>query len=112
MDEYQKRAFGTAIYPGAGDADSYTGLSYVAMGLAGEGGEVAGKVKKILRDDDGIIGDVARAKIADELGDVLWYVALLATQLGVSLESIASRNLAKLYDRKDRGVIQGSGDER
>lgn len=110
--EYQRGTARTAIYPGAGDACSYAGLSYVGLGLAGEGGEVAGKIKKVARDDDGIISDTARAKIADELGDVLWYAAQLATQLGVDLGSIAEANLAKLADRAERGVLQGSGDQR
>lgn len=110
--EYQKMTATTAIYPGSGDSDSYDGLSYVALGLAGEAGEVAGKVKKVARDDEGIIGDTARAKLADELGDVLWYTSQMATQLGISLESVAAGNFAKLADRAQRGVLQGSGDNR
>lgn len=112
FNDFQKQTATTAIYPGQGDKDSYAGLSYVALGLAGEGGEVAGKIKKIARDDDEVIGDAARAKVADELGDVLWYAAQLATQLGVSLDSIAQGNLSKLADRAQRGVLQGSGDNR
>jgi NTP pyrophosphatase (non-canonical NTP hydrolase) len=110
--EYQTGTAKTAIYPGAGLPESYPGLSYVALGLVGEAGEVAGKIKKIARDDGGVIGDVARAKIADELADVLWYVSQAATQLGLGLEDIARANLAKLADRQARGVLRGSGDTR
>jgi len=109
---YQRRAETTAIYPGAGDPSSARGLAYVTLGLAGEAGEIANKVKKILRDDAGHVGEAVRAKLADELGDVLWYVANLATQLGVNLNAVADANLAKLADRQARGVLQGSGDQR
>lgn len=112
FNDYQMQTATTAIYPGRGDYKSYAGLSYTALGLVGEAGEVAGKVKKIARDDAEVIGLATRAKIADELGDVLWYAAQVASQLGVTLDSVAAGNLAKLADRKDRGVLQGSGDER
>ncbi|AXC33424.1 hypothetical protein SEA_EBONY_65 [Mycobacterium phage Ebony] len=112
MLEYQLRSADTAIYPGAGDADSITGLSYTAMGLAGEAGEVANKVKKILRDQDGIITIENRVQLHKELGDVLWYLSQLATQIGSSLPAVAEDNIQKLSSRKDRGVLQGSGDER
>ncbi|AQT28239.1 nucleotide pyrophosphohydrolase [Mycobacterium phage Bachome] len=110
--EYQLRSADTAIYPGAGDVDSITGLSYTAMGLAGEAGEVANKVKKILRDQDGIITIENRVQLHKELGDVLWYLSQLATQIGSSLPAVAEDNIQKLSSRKDRGVLQGSGDER
>ncbi|QBI98234.1 MazG-like nucleotide pyrophosphohydrolase [Mycobacterium phage Sham4] len=110
--EYQLRSADTAIYPGAGDVDSITGLSYAAMGLAGEAGEVANKVKKILRDQDGIITIENRVQLHKELGDVLWYLSQLATQIGSSLPAVAEDNIQKLSSRKDRGVLQGSGDER
>lgn len=110
--DYQHGTARTAIYPGAGDVNSVEGLSYVTLGLAGEAGELANKVKKILRDEDGLIGDVVRAKLADELGDTLWYLSQFATQLGVRLEALAEANLTKLADRAERGVLQGSGDER
>lgn len=112
FEDFQRASAATAIYPGRGDVNSYLGLSYVAMGLANEAGEVVGKVKKVSRDDDCVIGDAARAKIADELGDVTWYVAQMATQLGLRLEDIARANLAKLSDRASRGVLKGSGDNR
>lgn len=110
--DYQCGTAEFAIYPGAADTESYAGLSYVGLGLAGEAGEVAGKIKKIARDDDGLIHEAVRAKLADELGDVLWYVSQMASQLGLRLEGIARGNLAKLRDRQERGVLQGSGDNR
>lgn len=112
FNDYQKGTATTAIYPGAGDANSVEGLSYVTLGLVGEAGELANKVKKVLRDDNGLIGDAVRAKLADELGDLSWYLAQFATQLGVELDSIAEANLAKLADRAKRGVLGGSGDGR
>lgn len=109
---YQRRAAATAIYPGALDCDNYEGLAYVTLGLTGEAGELANKVKKIARDFGGQVTDVDRAKLADELGDCLWYIAQFATQLGVDLNAVADANLAKLGDRQKRGVLQGSGDRR
>lgn len=108
MDEYQERAMETAIYPGAG---TITGLMYVGLGL-GEAGEVQGKIKKIVRDAGGVVTEEAAKKIAAELGDLLWYVAMTATELGVSLDDVARGNLAKLANRQTCGVIRGDGDER
>lgn len=108
MNEYQAGAMTTAIYPGKG---TIVGLMYAALGL-GESGEVQGKVKKILRDSGGFVADEARVKIQAELGDLLWYVAAMCTELGVSMDDIAHENLLKLADRKVRGVISGSGDSR
>jgi NTP pyrophosphatase (non-canonical NTP hydrolase) len=105
--EYQRAARGTARYPDVGD-----NLVYPTLGLAGEAGEVAEKVKKLLRDDDGVLTDERRAALAAELGDVLWYVAQVATEAGLDLESVAQANLAKLASRAERGVLSGSGDER
>lgn len=107
FDAYQGRALETAIYPNAGQNPIYP-----TLGLCGEAGEVAEKVKKVLRDNGGVFDDAARAVIAKELGDVLWYVARLASELGLSLGDVAVANLAKLADRQARGVIGGSGDER
>jgi NTP pyrophosphatase (non-canonical NTP hydrolase) len=98
LADYQAGARRTARYPGHG----LQGLSYTALGLAGEAGEVANKVKKVIRDDRATLTDEARNAIADELGDVLWYAAMLAHELGVSLEAVAARNLAKLRDRAER----------
>lgn len=110
--DYQHGTATTAIYPGAGDMGSVTGLSYVTLGLTGEAGEIANKVKKILRDSNGEITTAHRTVLAAELGDILWYVSQLATQLGVPLEDIARQNLSKLADRKERGTLGGSGDTR
>lgn len=106
FEEYQKEAVKTAIY-GAGSS-----IIYPALGLVNEAGEVAGKVKKVLRDNAGVFSADKRKQIADEVGDVLWYIAAMANDLGISMEDIALTNLAKLKDRQERNVIQGSGDNR
>lgn len=106
FEDYQTQASKTAVYP---DADVIT---YPTFGLVSEAGEVAGKVKKVLRDKNGHFDPVEREKIADEVGDVLWYIAALCTDLGIGMETIAQRNLDKLNSRMARGVIQGSGDNR
>ena len=103
---YQQKAIQTAIYP------AYCRISYPAMGLAGECGEVLNKIKKVYRDKQGIFDKETKAAIGDELGDVLWYLAVLSQDLGQSLEDIASKNLAKLESRQKRGTISGSGDQR
>tara|TARA_X000000368_G_C22800640_1_gene610145 strand:- start:188 stop:592 length:405 start_codon:yes stop_codon:yes gene_type:complete len=105
LDMYQKSAKATAIYP-----RDYS-IVYPAIGLAGEAGEVANKVKKLLRDNQELT-DELKQKIGDEIGDVLWYCAVLADDLGVSLSDIANRNLEKLANRQKLGTIHGSGDER
>lgn len=106
LDEYQKRALETAIYPEGME------VIYPALGLAGESGEVADKVKKVIRDCGGMLSDERREAIAKELGDVLWYVATLASDLGYSLEKVAELNVEKLSSRARRGVLGGSGDDR
>lgn len=87
-------------------------IVYPTLGLTNEAGEVAGKVKKIFRDRGGVVTDDDRQALTAELGDVLWYVAELCTQLGISLEDVASRNVEKLRDRAERGVLGGDGDDR
>jgi NTP pyrophosphatase (non-canonical NTP hydrolase) len=87
-------------------------IVYPTLGLANEAGEVAGKVKKIFRDRGGVITDADRDALILELGDVLWYLSELCTRLGVSLEEVAGRNIAKLADRAARGVLGGDGDRR
>ncbi len=87
-------------------------LMYPVLGLASEAGEVAGKVKKVLRDHDGAIGETQVNQIVSELSDVLWYLTCVADDLNVPLEAIALFNVEKLMDRVDRGVIQGDGDDR
>ena len=101
MDDYQKNAAETAIY------SSKHAVIYPALGLAAEAGEVANKVKKILRD-----GDFDRKAIADEIGDCLWYIAALCRDLNIDMQQIADNNIKKLKDRLERGVISGSGDDR
>jgi NTP pyrophosphatase (non-canonical NTP hydrolase) len=107
ISEYQELSRRTATYPGAGD-----NIVYPTLGLAGEAGEVAEKVKKLLRDDDGVMSDERREALAGELGDVLWYVSQVATEAGLDLEEIAQGNLDKLLSRQRRGVLSGSGDSR
>ena len=106
LSEYQRLSRRTAQYP------REAWLSYPALGLAGEAGEVAEHAKKAIRDDGGAVSEERRAAMARELGDVLWYTAQLASELGLELEQIAEENLEKLYSRQRRGVLSGSGDER
>ena len=108
FNNYQQTSNLTAIYPGKGQM---TGLLYTALGL-GEAGEVQGKVKKILRDDNGLITQSKRDDIKKELGDILWYVSQTATELNLTLEEIAVANVAKLQARREAGTIKGSGDDR
>lgn len=109
MNGYQGFARMTAMYPKAGELQ---GFLYTCLGLSGEAGEVADKAKKILRDHGGVIPDDKKEEIRDELGDVLWYIANAAHELGFSLEEVAARNLQKLNSRLERGVVSGSGDYR
>jgi NTP pyrophosphatase (non-canonical NTP hydrolase) len=106
LSQYQALSRRTAEYPRS------AWLAYPALGLAGEAGEVAEHAKKAIRDDGGEVSEERRAAIAKELGDVLWYVAQLASELGLELEQIAQGNLEKLLSRQRRGVLSGSGDER
>ncbi|HEY5192575.1 MAG TPA: nucleoside triphosphate pyrophosphohydrolase family protein [Solirubrobacteraceae bacterium] len=106
LSEYQRESRRTAEYP------REAWLAYPALGLAGEAGEVAEHVKKAIRDDAGKVSDERRAAMSKELGDVLWYVAQLATELGLDLNEIAGQNLEKLFSRQQRGVLSGSGDDR
>lgn len=104
---YQLRSRATARYPDAGSNPIYP-----TLGLGGEAGEVADKVKKVLRDQGGVFSAEVVASLKLELGDVLWYVAQLATELGLDLDQIAEANLEKLASREARNVIAGSGDNR
>lgn len=106
LNQYQEQSKATAIYP------KEQGLAYVSLGLSAEAGEVANKVKKIIRDDNSQLTPDKAEAISQELGDVLWYVAQLATELGVNLDDVAQGNLDKLLSRKERGQLQGSGDTR
>lgn len=109
FNDYQQESRKTAIYPGQGDI---LGLAYVTLGLAGESGEVAEKVKKLIRDSSGNVDEEFRRAIAKELGDILWYASQLATELNIPLNEIAQTNLDKLQSRQTRGVLNGSGDNR
>jgi len=104
--EYQDRAVATAIY-GAGNV-----IIYPALGLANEAGEVLGKIKKVLRDNNGEFTIETNKAIGAEVGDVLWYMAALCRDLGIELNDVAELNIDKLRSRQERGVIQGSGDNR
>jgi len=105
LNEYQEKAKSTAFYTG-------DGLIYCTLGLTGEAGEFAENVKKMLRDDGGELTAKRKEALIKELGDVLWYIANLAQSLDVDLNMVGEVNLAKLRDRKDRGVQGGSGDNR
>ena len=107
FNEYQQKSRQTAVYPIIGQ-----GFVYPALGLAGESGEVVEKIKKIFRDQQGMVGDEQRQAVAKELGDVLWYLAQLATELDLDLNQVAQDNLDKLFSRQQRGQLHGSGDER
>jgi NTP pyrophosphatase (non-canonical NTP hydrolase) len=108
LNEYQGKERDTAIYPGKGNIN---GLVYVALGL-GESGEFQGKVKKILRDDNGVVTEDHKKALAFELSDILWYIAMSAEEVGYSLEEIAQMNIDKLASRKERNTLGGSGDNR
>ena len=109
FDDYQEKARTTAIYGGMG---TYAGLSYVTHGLAGEAGEVSGKVSKVWRDAQGVVSPEMRENLIEEAGDTLWFLSLTSDELGITLKEIAERNIQKLFSRKDRGVLGGSGDNR
>ncbi len=111
LKHYQEKAVTTAQYPQIG-----SNVVYPALGLAGEAGEVVEKVKKLWR-NRGITAAVQmseedKRKIADELGDVLWYIAAMCFELGIPLEKVAAWNIEKLTDRRARGVVKSEGDNR
>lgn len=118
INTYQEKAEQTAIYQSAvaelknDDARRLLRVAYTALGLAGEAGELANKVKKAIRGDNIETGFFSRAAIAMELGDVLWYLAMLAREIDYPLVEIAQLNLEKLSDREERGTIAGQGDDR
>ena len=94
------------------DIDCQGEMVYPTLGLVNEAGEFAGKIKKVFRDKDGEFTPEVRAALRDELGDVLWYLTQLCTNLGFTLEEVAEANLDKLFSRLERGTIQGDGDKR
>lgn len=106
FNEYQKLAVRSARYP------NQIGILYCALKLNGEAGEVAEKVGKLYRDEGGAVSDAFRRSVLLELGDVLWYVSALATELTFTLGEVAEANLEKLSNRMKKGTIHGSGDSR
>ncbi len=106
LNKYQQKALTTAVYP------EDKKIIYPTLGMTGEAGEVADKVKKVLRDNHQMFTYDKKTEIAKEIGDVLWYCAVLAHDIGFSLEEVGSMNIAKLASRQERGVLGGSGDNR
>jgi NTP pyrophosphatase (non-canonical NTP hydrolase) len=108
---YQQKSRSTALYPGNG-----ANFVYPALGLAGETGEVVEKIKKLIRNDSVFSAEHVsiekRTEIANEMGDVLWYLAQLATELNIKLDDVAEQNLSKLASRKERGMLHSEGDNR
>lgn len=131
LDQFQQLAEATAVYRNMYPVIKRDGLTpstiqdienattdavkhrllYAVLGLVGEAGEIANKLKKVLRGDKKLTGDSRQERI-DELGDVLWYVAAIATDEGIDLSEVAKRNICKLYDRTRRGTVRGDGDKR
>ena len=107
FSDYQSKSRKTARYPSIGH-----GVIYPTLGLTNEAGEVAGKIKKIFRDKGGVIGTEERAALKSELGDVLWYLAQVCTELEIPLDEVAESNIEKLFSRLERGKIGGEGDDR
>lgn len=105
-NDYQEWTRTVAVYPAA------QGVNYTILGLVGEAGEVADKYKKVIRDNAGELDDIRRAELIAEIGDVAWYLARLLDELDVPLEQIFDLNYEKLTSRKQRGKLQGSGDNR
>lgn len=109
FSNYQNQAKRTAVYP---KQEVVNNLNYLALGLSGECGEVANDVKKCIRDDKGLLTIERSNHLIDELGDVLWYAAMLCYELNTTLETVALRNLAKLKKRQRENTLHDSGDTR
>ena len=107
FNEYQEFAQKTAIYPNRGH-----NFVYPTLGLTGEAGEVAEKLKKILRDKNSAMDKDSSTEVLKELGDVLWYISAMAYELGFTMEDVAKINMEKLQSRRDRNMIHGDGDNR
>lgn len=106
IKEYQGIIKKTAVFP------AEIGLTYCTMGLCGEAGEVAEKMKKLFRDKGGVVTDEFKQDVKKELGDVVWYVTALANELGLTLEEILEANYTKLIKRRETNTLHGSGDNR
>lgn len=107
FDEYQIESRKTAQYP-----DKDNNYLYPVLGLCGESGEVAEKFKKLIRDHNSTLSEEYKAEIKKELGDIVWYIAQIATELGISFEDIAQTNIEKIMSRLERSQINGNGDNR
>ena len=105
LNKYQEEALALSFF-------KHEDLSYCALGISGEAGEVADHVKKMLRDDNGVITPERRENLKKELGDVLWYLSRMAGNLGYTLDEVATSNIEKIKDRRSRNVLHGSGDNR
>ncbi len=108
FDEYEKLAARTATFDNAEKETLY----YLALGIAGEAGEVVEKIKKIMRNDKGVITESKKEELVKEMGDVLWYLSQLSRFLGKPFSEVARINIEKLADRQKRGVIASEGDNR
>ena len=111
MNEYQTEAQKYDLFKATGNYNTVAFVEKV-LGLVGEAGETADKIKKILRDTDGVINEHDKIEVTKELGDVLWYVASIARYLDVPLEEVARLNLEKLESRNKRNLLHGEGDNR
>ncbi|MBR3320250.1 nucleoside triphosphate pyrophosphohydrolase family protein [Candidatus Saccharibacteria bacterium] len=111
MNEYQDEAARYDLFRATGNFNTVAFVEKV-LGLVGEAGETADKIKKILRDKDGVISEQDKTEVAKELGDVLWYVASIARYLDIPLEEVAKMNLEKLESRNQRNLLHGEGDNR
>ncbi len=107
FNEYQKKASQTAIYPNIGE-----NFIYPALGLVGEAGEIANKIKKVIRDNNYELTDEIVQDLGKEIGDVIWYIAALCTELNLDMDDVAKDNIEKLFSRKKRDQLKGSGDDR
>lgn len=107
FDKYQEQCKKTAVYPDIGN-----NFVYPTLGMIGEAGEVVEKIKKIIRDDGGQISIEKKEELQKEIGDVLWYIAQLSTELGLKLSEVIKMNIEKLSSRQKRGKLKGSGDNR
>lgn len=111
FNDYQKECRKTDVGTSAQDC-IYPGWLYYVLGIAGESGEFAEKVKKLFRDNNGVIDDEFKAKVIKECGDILWYMARFLDQFDITLNEVAEENITKLLGRMERNKIHGDGDNR